>query len=278
MWVILLPLAAAGGDWHRDASLVCSDCHTMHNSKSGLPMRYDDDPAGAPTLLRSADATAVCLACHGGDRTTAPNVRTPANADPPGGGFPSDLSDPFSQAHSLSTAPVTPPDGDTPVVMTCTTCHDPHGNDRYRNLRPSPSGTGRAAATPVVVNQVVVANGTNPELVYLGANVTYVSGLSRWCLDCHNLLVAQDWSTGQSGSHSWDRSIFSSWMADWASWAAEIPNRVPVQNPAGERSPHTADETTCISCHKAHGSPNYETMIYPDGASSDSLCVQCHNQ
>ena len=38
---------------------------------------------------------------------------------------------------------------------------DPHGNAQYRNLRPSPSGTGRAAGTPVVASQKVIANGAN---------------------------------------------------------------------------------------------------------------------
>ena len=31
-----------------------------------------------------------------------------------------------------------PPQGDTPVALTCVTCHETHGNDAYRNLRADP--------------------------------------------------------------------------------------------------------------------------------------------
>jgi hypothetical protein len=275
---LALPAAVSSGEWHRDDTLVCSDCHTMHNSSRGQPMRYDNDPANAPLLLRSENATAVCLACHDGHKPAAPNVLGPSNGDPPAGGFPTDLSDPANQAHALGSSAVVPPDGDTPVVMKCTTCHDPHGSALYRNLRPSPSGTGRAAGTPVVVKQAVTATGSNPADVYKASNLVYVSGMSQWCMDCHNLLVAQDWATGQAGIHSWDRSIFSSEIADWTTWSGEVANRIPVQNATGTPAPHAADQVFCLSCHKAHGSPNYVAEIYADGLSFDSTCAQCHDQ
>lgn len=273
----LAPALSAGGDWHRDGALVCSDCHTMHNSKGGQPMRYDLDPGNAALLLRAATATEVCLSCHrtGGVTIHAPGVTAPSNWDPPGGGFPADLSDPGRQAHALGPAPILPPYGDTPVVLGCTTCHAPHGNDAYRNLLASPSGTGRAGSAPAV-SQVVTADGTNPAEVYVRSNVRYAGGTSAWCMDCHNLLAADHSTGGGSPAHPWDLPIFGSPSADWTAWSGAVANRVPVENPAGVPPPDPGDRVFCLSCHKAHGSPNAAALIHADGITQSSTCQQCH--
>jgi predicted CXXCH cytochrome family protein len=272
------PATGRPGDWHRDRSLVCSDCHTMHNSRGGQPMRYDLQSGPAVLLLRADGVTPLCLACHRGDRPTvaAPSVVSPSNWDPPGGGFPSDLSDPSHHAHSLGTTPTLPPWGDTEVVMTCATCHDPHGSGAYRNLRTSPSGTGRAT-TPPVANQSVTATGGNPAQVYVRANVRYVSGMSAWCMDCHNLIGPSHSDGVDATAHPWDRPIFGSALADWAAWSGTITNRAAVENGAGAASPDVGDQVFCLSCHKAHGSPNSAALVHADGATLSSTCQQCHN-
>ncbi|HET9555065.1 MAG TPA: cytochrome c3 family protein [Anaeromyxobacteraceae bacterium] len=275
-----LPAGAPGGDWHRDRTLVCSDCHTIHNSKGGRPMRYDDAEATTPLLLRAADATSVCLACHRGDRPSvrAPGVMAPSNWDPAGGGFPADLSDPAHHAHALGSAAVVPPGGDTAVVMSCVTCHDPHGNDAYRNLRASPSGTGRASAAPAV-SQTARAGQGKPD-PYLRASVRYQGGFSAWCLDCHGALGAGHVAGTDPlfQSHPWDRALFGAAAADYAGWAAVTGARVPVQNAAGLPPPSEGDQVFCLSCHKAHGSPNDAALIHADGATRSSTCQECHNQ
>lgn len=199
---------ARAGEWHTRSTLVCSECHTMHNSRGGQPMRYDVDVTPAGRLLRAETTTALCLACHRGDNPTsqAPAVTSPSSSEPPGGGFPSDLSDPLHHAHTLGSAPVLPPSGDSAVVMTCVTCHAPHGNDAFRNLVASPSGKGRAASAPLVA-QLVTANGTNAPGVYVRANVRYVSGMSAWCMDCHNTLTAAHAQVGTLTPHPWDCPI-----------------------------------------------------------------------
>jgi predicted CXXCH cytochrome family protein len=280
----LVPLAVRGGDWHRTSTLRCSDCHTMHNSAGGQPMRYDLDAAPAPALLRAADGTALCLACHGsrGPSPTAPSVMSPTNFDPPGGGFPSELTDPLGHAHSLGIGTVTPPYGSTPVNMSCGACHDVHGNTAYRNLRPGPSGRGTAIVAPTV-RQIILANGSNPDQVYLRSNVSYQAGGSQWCVDCHDqITTAHVAGAGSSlAAHPWDRSIGGgalTGVTDLAWWMGSIPNRVPVQNPLVPTPPADTDQVFCLSCHKAHGSPNPAALIYADGLTLTSTCQQCHNQ
>jgi predicted CXXCH cytochrome family protein len=91
-------------------------------------------------------------------------------------------------------------------------------------------------------------------------------------MDCHNLMVS-----GVS-DHPWDVQISGSWYADWTRWSEPIENRVPSENPTGNPAPDPGDRVFCLSCHKAHGSPNYGALIYADGATLDSTCQQCHNQ
>ena len=276
----LLPAGVEGGEWHRQRTLICSDCHTMHNSKGGQPMRYDAVDAGAALLLRADSATAVCLACHRGDRpnTKAPGVTQPSNWDPPGGGFPAELTDPTHHAHALTSSPVLPPEGDTPVIMTCLSCHDAHGNDAYRNLRASPSGTGRSLSAPAV-NQLKTAGSAPVGEVYVRSNVRYLGGMTAWCMDCHNLITAEHAAAGDlsSPAHPWDRPIFGAAKADFAGWSAVQENRVPVQNLLGRPAPDENDQVFCLSCHKAHGSPNDAAFINADGATRSSTCQQCHN-
>jgi predicted CXXCH cytochrome family protein len=277
---LLLPSRGGGGDWHRDRTLVCSDCHTMHNSKGGRPMRFDEIGSAAGRLLRGESATSVCLACHRGDRpgVKAPSVTAPSNWDPPGGGFPADLSDPAHHAHAIGTAALLPPEGDTPVVLGCGTCHEIHGNGAYRNLRADPSGAGRGTPAPQV-NQLKPAGTAPLEQVYVRTNVRYLSGMSQWCMDCHNLIQPTHAASAEVSlaSHPWDVPIYGAAAADYAGWSNVLSNRVPVQNAFGAPAPDHADKVFCLSCHKAHGSPNDAALINADGATRSSTCQQCHN-
>jgi hypothetical protein len=264
------PAAPGAGEWHRLGTLKCSDCHTMHNSTSGgTPMRYDGSATPSDYLLRANGPTELCLACHSGGGQ-APDVTVPTDFDPPGGGFPADLTDPAGQAHSLSSVPALPPSGETAVVMKCTTCHDPHGNNRYRNLRPSPSGTGRSSAIPLVVDQAVTANGTNADQVYLRSNVRYRSGMAYFCLDCHNLVA--DPHTPQVTLATSPSVVMSHWLN------APITNRVPVLSPTDAVVPSNDDQVFCLSCHKVHGTPHAGAFLWADGAAGgvNSTCNQCH--
>jgi nitrate/TMAO reductase-like tetraheme cytochrome c subunit len=285
--VLASPSTVRAGGWHQGDSLICSDCHTMHNSDAGAPMRYDGVTSSAPALLRSADAQSLCVSCHDGSRFGAPDVVGERAADyelvdPAAGAFAASIGAPSDAGHDLGhPTPLVPPDGDTPVMLTCATCHEPHGSPQYRNLRPSPSGTGRASAVQVLVDEAVKPDGRNAAQVYATSNLRYRSGMSAWCLDCHNRY-------DPSVSHPAERSLYGSWMVDYDHWFnGPFENRVRVQNPTDVTAtvPSADDQVFCLSCHKAHGSPNLpglvptpNALIHADGQTIDSTCAQCHDK
>jgi hypothetical protein len=271
VFVVVIRVSLTAGDWHYGAHLVCSDCHTNHNSSGGQPMRYDDVANPAAYLLRSDTAQTLCLSCHDGN-ASAPDVMGTVTyvAESAAGAFVNAGGPIVTTAHNLNSAPVIPPGGTKEMVLTCTTCHDPHGNDNYRNLRPDPAraGTGNVS---VVAKQTVRAGEGDPKFVYVTANVIYKAGISAWCQNCHD---AQP-----EGSHYPDeKPIFGSFKASYTRWTAVTLPRVPVLSPFDDVIPSTDDRVVCLSCHKAHGSPHSKTLIYADGLTLDSTCQECHDQ
>ena len=278
VYTALLIFAAAAspllaGDWHKEPNNVCTDCHTQHNSENGQPMRTDDNPTPAAHLLLRATAQDLCLSCHDGSKPGVPNVDSAGSGtvDWAGGTFP--LTDQASSpnAHHLSSpTPEVPPGGTIAMVLTCTTCHDPHGNDNYRNLRPDPTRTNLGPVTVTTV-QTVIANGSNAPQVYASANIIYKSGISAWCGQCHG-------ATDPGIGHPADLQIFKAKNADYSQWITTNLPRVPVLSPTDNVIPSRDDQVTCLSCHKAHGSVNANSLIYADTTTLDSTCQECHNQ
>lgn len=286
--VLLLPLGSLAGNWHRFESLVCSDCHTMHGSQAhgfgGGAVSATPAPGGdwltatsPERALLKAPADQLCLACHDGSISFAPDVVAPVGyvADAAGGAFETVNGTPSALGHDLhGSTPVTPPDGDTAFILTCRTCHDTHGNANFRNLRPRPSGSPLRSDVVVTVDEAVLPNGSNPAQVYVASNLTYKAGMSGWCRDCHS-------GYDEAVSHPVDRVLYGSPSVDWAWWRAVDPAlRVRVQNPQDRLVPNYEqyDQVFCISCHKAHGSSNPDALIYADGVTGESTCLQCHNR
>jgi len=107
------------------------------------------------------------------------------------------------------------------VALTCTSCHDPHGNGNYRILRPIPTGSGAAAGVTIgdsgtktyttanywLVDDPQSANVTVTTPATQGGAVTtynssvFLSSISAWCGTCHTRLFNQSnsWQT-QTGS------------------------------------------------------------------------------
>ncbi len=278
--------AAFAGEWHSADTEICSDCHTIHNSAGRQPMRYDRVAVPAPGLLRAADPTHLCLACHDGSRPDAADVVAPVSylANPAGGWF---RQDPVGQAnpngHDLGQpSPVTPPGSTDPMTISCVSCHDPHGGPNYRNLLPVPVGPSNAQPVTVVVSQKVLIPAAAPSEVYAPANLLYKSGMSAWCSSCHPNFHGKN-GGGEGLTEPWlrhpqDSRISGAYGLDYAHWSATIPDRVPVQTPQDDVIPSADDEVFCLSCHKAHGSDRKAGLIFADGATMLSTCQQCHNE
>jgi predicted CXXCH cytochrome family protein len=280
----LLALArpSPGGDFHSGESLACSDCHTMHNSLGGQPMRYDASGAPAQKLLRHATALTLCVYCHDGSNPNAPDVVAPVSylPDTAGGFFPRVYDQPSGTAHVLGAAPVVPPGGTQSMTLTCVTCHEPHGGPGWRNLKVDPLKTG--ATNLVVADELVKPDGFNAVQVYAPSNVTYKSGFSTWCGTCHGDFhgrsAAQEGTSSPWLRHPQDQTLATARNVDLPYWNTALANRIPVESPNDNLVPSNDDRVFCLSCHKAHGSANRAATIFADGASLTSTCQQCHNE
>jgi predicted CXXCH cytochrome family protein len=268
---IALAAPLFAGDWHYGVNLVCSDCHTQHNSANGQPMRTDNNPTPAPLLLRRGTPLELCLSCHDGSNPNAPDVIAPVSyvSESAAGSFPNSGGIATGMAHHLNNpAAEVPPGGTQPMVLICTTCHDPHGNQNYRNLRTDPSKTNQPPANVTVVQQYP-PNGVNPSQVYVPSNIIYKSGMSQWCGTCHG---------APHPDHLGDKTIWGAANASYTAWTSVTLPRVPVLSPTDNAIPSHDDAVQCLSCHKAHGSNNPKATIYADGDTLDSTCQECHNQ
>lgn len=219
-------IAAPGWAFHDSGVADCQGCHTMHNSQDNAPL---NDPAGSggaqlpvgrgyPDLLLYANASDVCLSCHGGARSYNVFTDDPLN---PGlsnyysaGNFVFLTEDNINDGHGGSTNPILgqgsghniksgikgtdwdtiltqPPalDG-APAQLTnnqlhCSSCHDPHGNSSFRLLYRE-GQTVSVGTSSVTFDATVEAEGISyGDVEADGNHNAYISGFSEWCSSCH---------------------------------------------------------------------------------------------
>lgn len=148
--VLIVPVAALAGDYHKGVTLNCSECHTMHASMSH---GYNSNGGGFYTalgpdkpydyLLRN-EVNALCLTCHD-NQTFAPDVLE-SNGGTVGtegriaGALNMNNTAPYFNAtgHTLGSTDVAP--GGTwshsGPGLECTDCHSPHGRTSGTNTNP----------------------------------------------------------------------------------------------------------------------------------------------
>ena len=243
------------GEYHAvsNNTLRCSDCHTMHNFQSGLPVA-----AGGPfnRLLKAASINLLCMSCHDGTNADAPDIVAAGTAVAPNnilstaygsiyknaaGFFQSDWNSTVTTVgHDLYSAGIlTAPGGTwtTPASgMTCKNCHEVHGNPRYRNLERNPGGVAVSVTLGTNVTETTAVSlppTANPAVAYNHDNIGYVSNIGAWCGGCHTSFNGTA-NTGYSSTlphhtrHAIDAQMdganpaYSSIHVDSANWTAGV--------------------------------------------------------
>jgi len=288
-------------------------------------------------LLVDASPSDVCLGCHAA-RTGAVFSADPLNpatllgagnfiyllednlddghngASSATGGDPSghNLNAP---GHSLAAdATLTlAPGGTFPAgVMSCTSCHDPHGTEDFRMLY----GAGR-----VVQDGVATFTNAAPDAIGLSVrgaaeandnHTAYLGGMSAWCGNCHGDFhneaggrLEHPSGSAMGGTVATTYGLYNG-TADIlggtpaTSYLAAVPFEDPANTTSSTAGPSASSQVSCITCHRAHGSSAMDagrwdfqvTLLDEDGAESGSyvipnpyadddqrsLCNKCHKK
>jgi hypothetical protein len=329
---VLAALLAAGTvpAFHDGGAGSCNGCHIMHED-SVVPAT----PDGEGALLIAESASDVCLICHA---TAAGSVLGTDPLVPPpelgAGNFVFLLEDNINDAadgainpipgelagHNViaparglfpSTRHAVSPGGAFPSdMLSCTSCHNPHGSDSFRLL----NGTGPVQggiADFIYPAPRAVGIGLNGPAESNSNHTAYLSGMSSWCANCHGNYHAL---TGMGGfEHETDHNLSQGTAAQYNRY--DGPNDAVGANPANsyiaavpfEDSANTTISTAgptgnsrimCLSCHRAHASSAPHagrwdfnvSLLNEDGLVSGShpipspyidpdqgqLCIKCH--
>jgi len=172
------------------------------------------------------------------------------------------------------------------VELGCTSCHNPHGNGRYRILNPIPeppatSGTFTPVADPgidvtdaplppagetrnytVIPGTLVSETGTDPTAGDYWRSWRSWDGVPTYDpdspdADSHGIVPA----TGSIGDQP-AGTVGASWRAQMTAWCAACHTRYPAPRsaattPSGDAIymyRHQTNESECTQCHVAHGS------------------------
>ncbi len=260
-WIVLLLLPVCNA-WGMHEGIPCAACHKL------LPGGEDRPNASAVTSELSKDQ--VCLTCHDADRDRS-NLNPPyeLNGTTPlaAGSFTETL---FSDGvghnilHPDAVLGSMPPGGTAPLKnFGCLSCHDPHDNGNYRNLRTTIQGKStlvRAVGDPNYRNNL------------------YISGMDEFCSACHEYFHGET-NTRESGEwvrHPTGIPLYGARHADFEGWSRRGSGLIQVEYPDGNPSDTYRARVFCLSCHYAHASRFQNSMRWENNRSNKG-CLECHS-
>ena len=314
--ILIAATTALAGAYHGQSDVLCSDCHTAHYSERGMIPEGAEPGGPFPLMLMTGSVDHLCLSCHDGTDPDAPDVLAPvtmystSGSEYSAGGFFSAPNGVTSiVAHDLGISVQVPLSSNSrTVTLKCTSCHEPHGNNNYRNLifDPDSSGIGVNIILGVDIFQEI-SPAIPPDRsisieAYSADNIGYKSNLSNWCIDCHSSL--SNIGLGMPPAHFQQHPVSASLDGigyhvnsnHWLSGSGQgfgavtgddiegIP-RLRFQSPAAadyimSKQPGAENELNCSTCHLSHGGNHKSALIWPlsefNSADVYSGCQQCH--
>jgi hypothetical protein len=332
-YALLLQSAQPLYAFHEKGVGHCDACHTMHNSEDGRPA--DPEFAGGEALLKKfGSPTALCLSCHATEIGAVLGLNPLAPPAEHGAGnfvflrednladFPSSLPTPpipgtcaghsvvapelglyQDSRHSLS------PGGNYPARdLSCTSCHDPHGNDNFRMLYGSgPVSRGSFTFSfPAPKADGIPLDGPAESPA---GHTAYQHGMGDWCMNCHAGIHQDAGAFKHPVNEPMDSDIAARYNRyageanpDGGSFQAAYLPQVPFEDESASVSstagPSSSSRISCITCHRAHATSAPEAgrwdfnirLLSDDGRFSGSypipspypditqrsLCLKCH--
>lgn len=330
---VLALMAAPTMAFHDAGVARCNACHTMHNSEDGVPID-PTAPNGNPYLLLKATASDMCLSCHASSRGAVFLTDPLAPNNRPGGNFVFLLEDQINDGRVYNPPVIIPghksghsivapsrgvvadpvltqsPGGNYPSgSMSCTSCHDPHGNQNFRLLY----GVGHVEAgnytftNPAPVATAISYNSDETNALH----TAYKSGMSGWCGNCHGnyhnnntaLIHPSGMAMGASTAqiyNLYNGTDNQTGGTQATAYLAAVPFEDPANTTTSTAGPTASSQVMCLSCHRSHATsaPNSGRWDFnvqfmnQDGVNSGSyaipnpygsanqrsLCNKCHRK